>query len=95
VNRVSGDDAIDPLARERDLDTQLLNLAWKLGAQQLASYAYLHEDRDVVAASTATYGLRWSGARLRNGDGWGWTLEAAQQRDHAGKWWLQLEWAHQ
>ena len=84
VHRISGDDAIDPLARERNLDTQLLNLAWKRGAQQLAGYAYLHEDRDVVAASTATYGLRWTGARLRDGDGWGWTLEGAQQRDHAG-----------
>lgn len=39
VHRVSGDDAIDPLARERDLDTQLLNLAWKRGAEQLAGYA--------------------------------------------------------
>lgn len=83
VHRISGDDAIDPRARERDLHTQLLNLAWKRGAQQLTGYAYLHEDRDVTSASTATYGLRWTGTHLHDGDGWGWTLEAAQQRDHA------------
>ncbi len=84
VHRVSSDDAIDPRARERDLSTHLFNLAWKRDAHQLTGYAYLHEDLDVVAASTATYGLRWTGSRLRDGDGWGWTLEAAQQREHAG-----------
>ncbi|HVR82093.1 MAG TPA: alginate export family protein [Luteimonas sp.] len=83
VHRVNGDDALDPLARERSLDTHLLNVAWKQGAQQLTGYAYLHEDRDVAAASTATLGLRWTGARLRNGDGWGWTLEFARQQDYA------------
>ena len=84
VHRVSGEDAIDPLAGKRDLDTHLFNLGWKHGAQQLAGYAYLHEDRDVASASTATHGLRWTGSHLREGDGWGWTLEAARQRDHAG-----------
>ncbi len=84
VHRVNGDDALDPLARERGLDTHLLNLAWKRDAQQLTGYAYLHQDRDVASASTATYGLRWAGTRLHDGDSWGWTLEAARQRDHAG-----------
>ena len=83
VHRVNGDDAIDPLARERSLDTHLLNVAWKHGAQQLTGYAYLHDDRDVATASTATWGVRWTGARLHDGDGFGWTLEAARQRDYA------------
>lgn len=82
VHRVGGDDARDPLARERDLDTHLFNAAWKHGAQQLVGYAYLHRDQDVASASTSTYGLRWTGERLRDGNGWGWTTEAARQRDY-------------
>jgi len=84
VHRVNGDEALDPLARERRLSTRLLNLAWTHGTQQLVGYAYLHDDRDVATASTATFGARWSGARLHDGSGFGWTLEAARQRDHAG-----------
>jgi hypothetical protein len=83
VHRVSGDDALDPLARERDLSTQVFNVALKQGAQQWVGYAYLHDDRDVATASTSTIGLRWSGARLHDGSGWGWTLESARQRDFA------------
>jgi hypothetical protein len=67
VHRVNGDDAIDPLARERDLSTHLINLGWKHGAQQLVGYAYLHDDHDVASASSTTYGVRWTGARLREG----------------------------
>jgi hypothetical protein len=83
VHRINGDDARDPLARERALSSHLLNAAWKHGAQQLAGYAYLHEDRDVAAASTATYGLRWSGSVPVSQAKFGWTLETARQRDHA------------
>jgi hypothetical protein len=83
VHRVNGDDAIDPLARERNLSTQLANVSWKHGAQQLTGYAYLHDDHDVASASTATFGLRWTGARLHDGAGFGWTLEFARQQDHA------------
>jgi hypothetical protein len=83
VHRVNGDDAIDPLARERELSTHLFNAAWKHGAQQLVGYAYLHDDRDVASASTTTYGARWAGARLHDGNGFGWTLEAARQNDYA------------
>ena len=82
VHRVSGDRARDGLARERDLDTHLFNVGYKSGAQNLGGYAYLHRDRDVPGASTATYGLRWTGDHIRDGNGWGWTLEAARQRDH-------------
>lgn len=81
VHRVNGDDARDPLARERNLNTHVFNAAWKLGAQQVVGYAYLHRDQDVTRASTSTYGLRWTGDRLRDGEGWGWTAEAARQRD--------------
>jgi hypothetical protein len=83
VHRVNGDEALDPLARERRLSTQLLNLEWKRGTEQLVGYVYLHDDRDVAVASTATFGARWAGARLHEGTGFGWTLEAAHQRDHA------------
>ena len=79
VHRVAGGDALDPLARERDLSSHLFNAVWKQGAQQWVAYAYLHEDRDLAAASTATYGLRWSGTR---GKVFGWTAEVARQSDH-------------
>ncbi|MEO6226447.1 MAG: alginate export family protein, partial [Thermomonas sp.] len=82
VHRVNGDDARDPLARERNLDTHVFNAAWKHGAQQVVGYAYLHSDQDVTSASTSTYGLRWTGDRLHDGNGWGWTTEAARQRDY-------------
>lgn len=83
VHRVNGDDAIDPLARERNLSTHLLNAAWKHGAQQLVGYGYLHHDQDVASASSATWGLRWTGAVPAGKLKFGWALEAARQRDYA------------
>ncbi|MDI1252793.1 alginate export family protein [Thermomonas sp.] len=83
VHRVSGDDARDPLARERNLESHLFNAAWKHGTQQVVGYACLHHDQDVASASTSTYGLRWTGDRLRDGNGWGWTAEAANQRNYS------------
>ncbi|MFN3310660.1 MAG: alginate export family protein [Thermomonas sp.] len=83
VHRVASDRALNPLARARDLDTHLLNAAWKGRAQQWVGYVYLHDDRDVVSASTATYGLRWTGSAVREGRGFGWTAEIARQQDHA------------
>ena len=84
VHRVNGDDAIDPRARERALDSHLLELAWKRGAHQVAGYAWLHEDEDVATASTATYGIRSTTSKLQDGKGWGLSLELARQRDYAG-----------
>jgi len=81
VHRVAGRDALNPLARERKLDTHLLNAAFKRGLQQWSGYALLHEDRDVATASTATYGARWTGKPAA--EGFGWTLEAARQYDYA------------
>ena len=83
VHRISGDEAIDPLARERDLQGHLLNAAWTLPVGTLVGYAYLVEDRDVTTASTQTLGLRWTGTRTAGANAWGWTLEGATQGDHA------------
>lgn len=83
VHRAAGDQARNVLARERNLDTHLLNASWKQAAQQLTGYAYLHEDQDVQSASTATYGLRWVGSSVQQGRGPGWTVEYARQTDHA------------
>jgi hypothetical protein len=84
VHRVFGDEARDPLARERRLDTHLLNLAWQGAGGSVVGYGYWHEDQDVAAASTRTIGLRWTGRQPRGAATFGWTLEAANQRDHAG-----------
>ncbi|WP_290885086.1 alginate export family protein [Arenimonas sp.] len=84
VHRVFGDQARDPLARERRLDTHLVNLGWQFGGGSLTGYGYWHEDRDVAAASTRTLGLRWNSQRTFGKAGFGWTLEVANQQDHAG-----------
>lgn len=84
VHRINGDDAVDLLARERALSTHMLNASLKRGAQQWTGYGYLHDDRDVAGASTATWGLRWTGTRQLHAATLGWTLEVARQRDHAG-----------
>jgi len=83
VHRVNGDDALDPRSRERALSSHLFNAAWKYGKQQFIGYGYLHEDGDIAIASSATWGLRWSGSRPLRAATLGWTLEAARQRDHA------------
>lgn len=79
VHRVAGDAALDPLARERALDSHVFRGAWMRGSDTVVAYAYLHDDRDKATASAATTGLRWT----RGGERWGWTLEAARQRDRA------------
>jgi hypothetical protein len=83
VHRVAGDEAIDPLARERALRGHLANAAWTLPVGTLVGYAYLLEDRDVAMASTQTFGLRWAGSRVAGANTFGWTLEGATQGDHA------------
>lgn len=82
VHKVGGDDAIDPLARERNLDAHLGNLAWTLPLGTLVGYGYLVEDRDVATASTQSMGLRWTGSRGVGGSTLGWSLEGANQRDY-------------
>jgi len=82
VHRVAGDEAINPLARERRLKGHLANGEWKLPLGELVGYAYRVEDRDVAFASTQTVGLRWTGSRAVGASTFGWTLEGANQRDH-------------
>jgi hypothetical protein len=82
VHRVNGDEARDPLARERRLDAHLLNTSWTLPVGALVGYAYLVADRDVDAASTRTVGLRWSGKLTDHALAFGWSLEAARQLDY-------------
>jgi hypothetical protein len=82
VHRVAGDHARDPLARERDLDTHLLELAWKHGVQSLCGYTWLHEDQDAATASTRTLGLRSLTNFVRDGRGFALTAELARQRDY-------------
>lgn len=93
VHRVNGDDARDPLARERNLDSHVLDLVFAHHDQQWGAHALAHEDRDVPAASTLTAGLRWSGQHGHGASGnrWGWRVEAARQRDHANN---PLDFAH-
>lgn len=91
VHRVAGDRARAPLARERDLSTRAMELGWTRGALRWTGYAFLHDDRDVPSASTATWGLRAVADHVRDGRGWGLALELARQRDHAGN---PLDFAH-
>ncbi|AIF49413.1 alginate export family protein [Dyella japonica] len=82
VNRVAGPEALNPLARHRDLNTHLLHAAWSQGRQQVTGYGYLHKDKDVATASTATYGVRWTGKTPADG-GFGWSVEGAHQVGYA------------
>ena len=91
VHRVAGGQARDPLARERDLDTHLLELAWKRGVQSLSGYAWLHKDQDVPLASTRTVGLRSVTNFVRDDRGIALTAELSQQRDYASN---MLEFSH-
>jgi hypothetical protein len=81
VHRVAGDDARDPLARGRRLDSHYVELAWQRGAWQIAPYALLHRDRDVAAASTATRGVRAAYDAIAHGRGCRVAAEFARQVD--------------
>jgi hypothetical protein len=83
VHRVNGDEAIDPLAAERSLASHFFNLTRGGARQQWTGYAYLHEDRDVATASSATYGVRWHGDTANAARRWGATVEFAHQADYA------------
>ncbi|MGQ0799083.1 MAG: alginate export family protein [Pseudomarimonas sp.] len=83
VHRVAGDEAVDPLARERNLSGHLANAAWTLPLGSLVGYAYWVEDHDVAVASTQTFGMRWTGNRSLRSSTLAWQLEAARQYDHA------------
>jgi len=84
VHRISGDNARDRLARERDLDGRLLRVARTVSGGSIAAYGYWVEDQDVASASTRTLGLRWSSAWALS-PAWklGLTLEGATQQPWA------------
>jgi hypothetical protein len=82
VHRVNGDEARVRLARERALDAHLLHATVQVPHGAVVGYAYLLEDRDLATASSRSLGLRWTGLREDGAWRWGWTLEAARQRDY-------------
>lgn len=82
VHRTAGDRATDRLARERDLDSHVLNLAWSRSAQAVVAYGLWHRDEDVAAMSTRTAGLRYTLAPVKEVRAWGVALEGAHQSDH-------------
>ena len=84
VHRVAGEDALDPLARERALDTHLAELSWKRDAFQVAAYAWLHHDRDLASASTRTLGMRAGVDFAHGGDGFAVSVQLARQDEYAG-----------
>ena len=95
AHRVAGDDARDPLARERRLDTHYAELAWQRGPWQLAPYVLRHRDRDVAGASTETRGVRGAWDSIADGHGCRVAAEFAQQvdaganpRDFSHDYWL-------
>lgn len=84
VHRVFSDEALDPLARERNLDAHLANIAWAGAGGTLVTYGYWIEDQDLPTASTRTLGARYTGKREWDGPTLAWTIEAARQHNHAG-----------
>lgn len=83
VHRVNGDDARDPLQRERDLATHAFDIAWTPKDMEWRAFALLHEDKDVPTASTATYSLRGTCGKATYEGGASIVGEIAQQHDHA------------
>lgn len=83
VHRIGSDRALDPLARERDLDGHALAAAWSAGRHRVAGYLYAIDDRDLAAASTRTLGLRYALAPTADAHPFGATLEWARQGEHA------------
>lgn len=82
AHRVNGDKAVDPLARERRLQGDVLNVAWSGKAHRVTGYVYAIEDRDVPEASTRTVGLRYVLSTIAGIQPWGWTTELARQNDY-------------
>lgn len=82
VHRVLGDG--NPQG-EWNLDGHAIHVGMDLPLGNVAGYAYLIDNRDVAAGSTATYGLRWSGVvdRPAFASNFAWLVEVAQQRDYA------------
>ncbi len=82
VHRVNTRQALDPLARERALDSHVAEIEHKRGDRRAGAYLVLHQDLDQPGASTRTYGARWAVDRIREGHGWKLALDVARQDDH-------------
>lgn len=100
VHRVNGDQALDVFARERNVDSHLLDVDFSQVNGQLGAYAYAHADDDVPGASTLTLGLRWKRNQASAAPSWGWRIEAARQTEYADNparfshdYWLLEPWA--
>ncbi|WP_421785105.1 hypothetical protein [Hyphobacterium sp.] len=81
VNRIFGD---DHPAGEWDLDGHVLTAAFDTPLGQLSGFAYLIDNQDVAALSSATYGVRWQGEITGGGAPvFAYFAEYAHQTDHA------------
>lgn len=79
VNRIFGDDVP---AGENDNSTVLANLGYSLeGLGKLAGYYYDIDNEDVVAYSTRSYGVRFTGNQSFDPYEFGYALEYAHQSD--------------
>jgi len=69
---------------EWNLDGHALTVSQTLPLGSLTGYLYAIENQDVATASTASYGLRWTGRSTQGDSGWsfGWAAEAARQTDY-------------
>ncbi|MBZ4039995.1 alginate export family protein [Novilysobacter selenitireducens] len=82
VHRVNTRQALDPLARDRALDSHVAEIEHKRGDRRAGAYLVLHRDLDQPGASTRTYGARWAVDRIREGAGWKMALDVARQDEH-------------
>jgi hypothetical protein len=82
VQRIFGNEHPDPLAREQELDAQLVNATWTTAHGVLTGYGYFVENEDLPLASTRTTGVRWTGVHAIGASKLTYALEAARQDDH-------------
>jgi hypothetical protein len=81
VHRILGD---DHPAGEWDLDGHVLTAAYDAPLGQVSGFAYLIDNQDVAALSSATYGVRWQGEIANEGaPTFRYFLEYAHQTDYA------------
>ncbi len=80
VHRIFGD---DHPAGDWDLDGHVVTADYTAPAGQLSGFAYLIDNQDAMALSTATYGVRWQGQIAQEGSPtFTYTLEYAHQTDY-------------
>lgn len=68
---------------EWNLDGHSLTLTQALPLGELSGYLYAIKNQSVVTASTASYGVRWTGkSELGQGRAFAWAVEGARQEDY-------------